>query len=101
MIVVLKGYLDFALLPQVQANQANFGGRKASCGSTLLHSPYTHTVSDFMKVKVHASIVNEPLDIAECWANDKGEINAWIAKDKYFEADGLSGDLNNLVGMEQ
>jgi hypothetical protein len=28
-------------------------------------------------------------------------MNAWVAKDKGFEADGLSGDLNNLVGMEQ
>jgi hypothetical protein len=25
----------------------------------------------------------------------------WIAKDKGFEAEGLSGDLNNLTGMEQ
>jgi hypothetical protein len=45
--------------------------------------------------------VHEPLDIAGCWAHGKGEINAWIAKDKDFEADGLSGDLNSLVGMEQ
>jgi hypothetical protein len=45
--------------------------------------------------------VHEPLDIAGCWARAKGETNAWIAKDKNFEADGLSGDLNNLVGMEQ
>jgi hypothetical protein len=34
-------------------------------------------------------------------AHAKGEINAWIAKDKGFEADWLSGNLNNLVGMEQ
>jgi hypothetical protein len=45
--------------------------------------------------------VLEPLDIAGCWTHAKGEINAWIAKDKDFEADGLSGDLDNLVGMEQ
>jgi hypothetical protein len=31
----------------------------------------------------------------------KGEIDAWIAKHKGFEADGLSGHLDNLVGMEQ
>jgi hypothetical protein len=31
----------------------------------------------------------------------KSEINAWITQDKDLEADGLSGDLNNLVGMEQ
>jgi hypothetical protein len=43
----------------------------------------------------------EPVDIAGCWAHAKGKINAWIAKDKDFEADGLSDDLNNLVGMEQ
>jgi hypothetical protein len=49
----------------------------------------------------HASSVQEPLDIAGCWTHAKGEINAWIAKDKGFEADGLSGDLNNFVGMEQ
>jgi hypothetical protein len=36
-----------------------------------------------------------------CWAHAKGKISAWIAKDKDFEADGLSGDLHNLVGMEQ
>jgi hypothetical protein len=47
------------------------------------------------------SNVHEPLDIAGCWAHSKGEINAWIAKDKGFEADGLSGNLNNFVGMEQ
>jgi hypothetical protein len=29
------------------------------------------------------------------------DISAWIAKDKGFEADGLSGNLNNFVGMEQ
>jgi hypothetical protein len=28
-------------------------------------------------------------------------MKAWITKDKGFEADGLSGDLNNFVGMEQ
>jgi hypothetical protein len=44
---------------------------------------------------------HEPLDIAGCWAHAKGEINAWIAKDKDFEADGLIGDLDSLVGMEQ
>jgi hypothetical protein len=54
-----------------------------------------------MQVKAHASNVHEPLDIAGCWARAKGEINAWIAKDKGFEADGLSGDLNNFVGMER
>jgi hypothetical protein len=52
-------------------------------------------------VKAHASNVHELLDIAGCWAHAKGEINAWIEKDKGFEADGLRGDLNNLVGMEQ
>jgi hypothetical protein len=31
----------------------------------------------------------------------KGEINAWIAKDKGFEINRLSGDLSNLTGMEQ
>jgi hypothetical protein len=31
----------------------------------------------------------------------RGRNQAWIAKDKGFEADGLSGDLNNFVGMEQ
>jgi hypothetical protein len=31
----------------------------------------------------------------------KGEINAWIEKGKHFEADGLRGDLNNFVGIEQ
>jgi hypothetical protein len=51
-------------------------------------------------VKSHASNVHEPLDIAGCWAHAKGEIKVWIAKDKGFEADGLSGDLNNFVGME-
>jgi hypothetical protein len=45
--------------------------------------------------------VHEPLDIAGFWAHAKGEINAWIAKDMDFEADGLSGDLNNLVGMKR
>jgi hypothetical protein len=45
--------------------------------------------------------VHEPLDIAGCWTHAKGEINAWIAKDKDFEADGLRGDLINLVGMER
>jgi hypothetical protein len=52
-------------------------------------------------VKAHASNVHEPLDIAGRWAHAKGEINAWIAKDEGFEADGMSGDLNILVGMEQ
>jgi hypothetical protein len=52
-------------------------------------------------VKAHASNIHEPLDIAGCWDCAKGEINAWIAKDKGFEANGLSGDLNNFVGMEQ
>jgi hypothetical protein len=54
-----------------------------------------------MQVKAHASNVHEPFDIAGCWARAKGVINAWIAKDKGFEADGLSGDLVNLVGMER
>jgi hypothetical protein len=54
-----------------------------------------------MQVKAHASKVHEPLDIAGSWARANGEINAWIAKDKGFEADGLSGDLNNFVGMKQ
>jgi hypothetical protein len=54
-----------------------------------------------MQVKAHASNVHEPLDIAGCWARAKGEINAWIAKEKGFEADGLNGDLDNLVGMER
>jgi hypothetical protein len=36
-----------------------------------------------------------------CCTDAKGEINEWIAKDKGFEGDGLSGNLNNLVGMEQ
>jgi hypothetical protein len=52
-------------------------------------------------VKAHACNEQELLDIAGCWAHAEGEISAWIAKDKGFEADGLSGDLNNLVGMEQ
>jgi hypothetical protein len=45
--------------------------------------------------------VHESLDIAGCWAHAKGEIGAWIAKDKGFEAGGLSGDLNNVIGMEK
>jgi hypothetical protein len=49
--------------------------------------------------KAHASNVHEPLDIAGCWAHGKGEISAWIAKGKDFEADGLSGDLNNLTSI--
>jgi hypothetical protein len=44
--------------------------------------------------------VHEPLDIAGYRAHAKSEISAWT-KDKGFEADGLSGDLNNLVGTEQ
>jgi hypothetical protein len=55
-----------------------------------------------MYVKAHASNVHEPLDIAGCWTHAKGEINAWIAKDKGFEAaEVLSGDLNNFVGIAQ
>jgi hypothetical protein len=42
-----------------------------------------------------------PPDITGCWAHAKGKIKAWIAKDKSFEADGLSRDQSNLVGMEQ
>jgi putative lipase involved disintegration of autophagic bodies len=53
-----------------------------------------------MQVKAHASNVHELLDIAGYWAHANGEINAWIAKDMGFEADGLRGDLNNLAGME-
>jgi hypothetical protein len=49
----------------------------------------------------HVKNVHEPLDIAGCWAHAKGEIYAWIAKDKGFEADGLSGNPSNFVGMEQ
>jgi hypothetical protein len=45
--------------------------------------------------------VHEPIDIEECWAHAKGEIKAWVTTDEDFEADGLRGDLNNLVGMEQ
>jgi hypothetical protein len=44
---------------------------------------------------------HEPLDIAGCWAHAKSKFNAWITKDEHFEADGLSGDLNNLVGLEK
>jgi hypothetical protein len=28
-------------------------------------------------------------------------MNAWITKEKSFEVDGLRGELNNFVGMEQ
>jgi hypothetical protein len=45
--------------------------------------------------------VHEPLDIEGCCTHAKGELNAWITKDKQFEADGLMGDLSNLVRMEQ
>jgi hypothetical protein len=31
----------------------------------------------------------------------KGKISAWIVKDEGFKADGLSGDLDNFVGMER
>jgi hypothetical protein len=55
----------------------------------------------FCGVEGHVSNVHTPLDIAGYWAHAKGEIDAWIAKDKGFEADGLSGDLNNFVEMEQ
>jgi hypothetical protein len=51
--------------------------------------------------KAHASNVHELLDIAGCWAHGEGEINAWIAKDKDFEADGLSDNLKNVVRMKQ
>jgi hypothetical protein len=54
-----------------------------------------------MVAKAHASNVHEPLDISRCWAHAKGEISACIAEDKVFKADGLSGDLNNLVRMER
>jgi hypothetical protein len=56
---------------------------------------------DFVVLKAHVSNVLEPLEIAGCWDHAKGEIIAWITKDKGFEADGLSGNLNNFVGMEQ
>jgi hypothetical protein len=48
----------------------------------------------------HGTHMHEPLEIVGCSAHAKGEINAWIAKNKGFEADGLSCNLNNLVGME-
>jgi hypothetical protein len=47
----------------------------------------------------HVSNVHEPLDIAGCQAHAQGEISAWIAKGKGFEADGLIGDLSNWAGM--
>jgi hypothetical protein len=49
----------------------------------------------------HGTRIEEPLDISGCWNHVKGKINAWIAKDKGFEADGLSSDLNIFLGMEQ
>jgi hypothetical protein len=44
--------------------------------------------------------VHELLEVAGCWDSAKGEISEWIAKDKHFEMGGLSGDQNQLVGME-
>ena len=49
----------------------------------------------------HDTNLIKPLDVAECWAHIMREINWWIAQDKRHEADGASGDLINLVGMEK
>jgi hypothetical protein len=37
--------------------------------------------------------VHEPLIIAGRWAHAKGKFNAWVTKDKQFEAYRLRGDL--------
>jgi hypothetical protein len=47
----------------------------------------------------HGTRVHELLDVAEFWVPVKGEISAWVLKNKDLKADGQSGDVNNLVGM--
>lgn len=39
-------------------------------------------------------------DIAGCWNTALKEMNSWISQDLDHVADGLSGDLMNLVGVE-
>jgi hypothetical protein len=81
----MEDRLDSALQPQLQAHRTSFGGRQAACGSTLPPSPYSQKFKSDLRIGSYA----------------KDKINAWITKDKHFEADGLSGDLNILVWMER
>jgi hypothetical protein len=92
--------------PKFQPIELVLGGRQASCGSTLPHSPYPQKFKADLRIgfyggEGHGTHVHEPLDIAGCWTHAKGKTNACIAKDKGFEANGLNGDLSNWVGMEQ
>lgn len=41
-----------------------------------------------------------PVNIAGCWNTAKAELNKWISLDRKYVEDGLSGDLDNLLGVE-
>jgi hypothetical protein len=103
----LEGYLDPALLPQVQAHRASFWGAASSArvkSSANYLTPKQLNAGINIKFdggEWHGTHVHGPLDIKGCWAHAKGKISACITKEMNCEADGLSDNLNILVGMEQ
>lgn len=90
--------------PKFQPIELVWGGGKQRAGQLYrskrtLKQTKEHLRTGFYGGAGHGTHVFEPLDIAGCWASALREINAWIARDKTYEVDGLSGDLCNLVGM--
>ena len=49
----------------------------------------------------HGTHEHAAVNVAGCWSKAESEINAWIKKDIEHEADGLTGTLVDLVGIEK